>query len=382
MQKSSALRRTVIFAGTSDRFVPKLLRSIQEDRYEPISIDVLVKVNQSGQPNAMMHALGDVPWPPSTNLYFYEESDSGKFFIQGAGSSDSFLIFLSQHEKVAFWSITADNAKEIILSIRALGSARVTVLCSDDEVERHAAYKTMFSKNPEKALEYRKQFKYSIEIEEAFEIVSRFMIPKHPWENMLKIGRKNTIEILPFICPFKNNYNPTIKTRSEKYKVIAFPKPSLGLSEFNRTFNLIRANLVSKNGLEISTFRNDLHPRHTYVHEDQNIVLTCYPYPISESFYHELIANADAMIIVPRGSLSITRDAVRYGLDLISANPLTPNNITLRDDFGIQLFDANTVLNVCPRRNRLSSPEALLLNQERLYAYESRSKIFFKAEFL
>ncbi len=382
MQKLGPFRKTVIFAGTGDTFVPKLLRSIQEDRYEPISIDVLVKVNKSRKPNAMIHALEDVPWPPSTNLYFYEESDSGEFFIQGAGSSDSFHDFLSRHEKIAFWSITADNAKEIILSVRALGSARVTVLCSDDEVERHAAYKTMFSQNPEKAHEYRKKFKYSIDVEQAFEIVFRFMIPKYPWKSMLEIGRKNTIELLPFICPFKNNFNPTIKPRSEKYKVIAFPKPSVGLSEFNRVFNLIRANLVSTNGLEICTFRNDLHPRHAYTHEDQNIVLTSYPYPISESFYHELIANADAMIIVPRGGMSITRDAVRYGLDLITANSLTPNNITLRDDFGIKLFDVNNVLNVCPRRNRLSSPEELLLNQERLYAYESRSKFFFRKEFL
>lgn len=323
--------RTLIVTDRADFFCPKLLASVVVDEFEPLAVDVLrfgaLRPNDS--PQAFTDQVAMQAWPPGVREFVAE--DLRHAVAPGGRSLDALL---DGYARVAVYSINPWNAPLINHLAQQWPHLPLSVICSDDEIERHWNFQRQVAEEPGREAELREAFLYPVEVGQAFEAVRRFFIGRQPWEAMLRTGRQNDLELLPWVPPILNRMPglADLPRSSSVYRVVLFPKPSVGREHFMQAARALVAGHAGR-PLEIVTFRNDL----PSLSNLEGVWLRCHPYPIDEAQYHRIIAGSHGLVIVPRGGLSTIRDAARYGLDLISAFPNTPNEHALLHDIGLTL---------------------------------------------
>ena len=311
------------------------------------------------------------PLPENVELAEVQDRDGKKLPLQK---------FLSRYEKIGILSVNPNNAALVIYLSKRFDAKQLLVLCTDDEIDRRFGYFTYLKSNPGAESDARKAFWFPPIAEEAFEAVRRFVIPEQPWKKMLCIGRRNEIEIIPYLYPIKNNIlekpEDLPSTSKSIYNLVFYPKPSLSLEHFKNSIDAFMNGWKASQALRIITFRNDMLTHQIY----NNREIRCYPYPIDELHYHQIIASCSGLVIVPRGGLSTIRDAVRYGLDIFS-DPFefSPNRITLTSELGLHLEDFYSVARVDD--GYVTSPEIKRSNKSKLEIYESRCIQWFRDEF-
>lgn len=341
MDRSS---RTLIVTDRADFFMPKLLASVALDGHEPLAVDVLRwgPARDDASPQAFTDQVAMQPWPPGVREYACDGLDQAVSPGGHTGVS-SLDALLDGYAQIAVYSVNPWNAGLINHLVAHWPQEQLSIICSDDEIERHWNYQRHAAAEPERTAardaELRAAFLYPPEVERAFEGMQRWFIGRAPWEAMLRTGRKSPITLIPHVPPILNRI-PGIHQvqRGERvYRVVLFPKPSVAREHFMAAAqSLARAAAAAGLPLEIVSFRNDM-PTLSAVDAGQGgtVWLRCHPYPIEEAMYHRIVAAAHGLVIVPRGGLSTIRDAVRYGLDLISLFPNTPNEFACRDDIGL-----------------------------------------------
>jgi hypothetical protein len=256
---------------------------------------------------------------------------------------------------------------------------QLSILCLDDEIARRHNFFSQIKINPGSESDARKACWFPAIVQDAFESIERFVIPEQPWRDMLSIGRNAQLEIVPYLLPLKNNIfvrrGDLPATSRSTYILLFFPKPSIGLEFFKKSVEMFMSGWKAKHPLRIVTFRNDLHSRVV-----NGCDIRCYPYPVNERHYHEIMASCNGMVIVPRGGLSTIRDAVRYGLDMFS-DPFdfSPNRTTLTAAIGLTLEDPRSPPDVVD--GYVTSPETKRRNMMRLGAFENKCIQWFRNEF-
>ncbi|WP_156422140.1 hypothetical protein [Paucibacter sp. KCTC 42545] len=319
--------------------MPKLLASVQLDIHEPLPIDVLRFgiIHKDKSPQDFVDQVAMLAWPRGVREYVAETLDD-----EVSTDGTNVLDLFEQYNQIAVYSVNPWNADLINRLIELYPQEKLSIICSDDEIDRHWKYQCLIRSEPnrssERDAELREKLLYPPSVEKAFEGMRRWLIGRTPWEEMLRTGRRAPIEILPHIPPILNRI-PGLQDveRSESvYRIVLFPKPSVGKDHFLEAARKI----VQENktlALEIVSFRNDMPTLSLIDAGTRPVWLRCYPYPIYEDMYHRIIAASHGLVIVPRGGLSTIRDAVRYGLDLISIFPNTANELAVTADIGLLL---------------------------------------------
>ena len=354
----STRRRTLIVTNRADFFVPKLLASVAVDRWEPLPIDVLrygpVPVETS--PQAFTDQVPMQPWQPG--VVEFSADSLGSPVLPGGGTLDALL---DRYDQIAVYSVNPDNADLINHLVAHYPQEQLSVICSDDEIERHWNYQRHAAletqRSPARDAELRTAFMYPPAVAQAFEGVRRWFIGRAPWETMLRTGRQAPIELVPHVPPILNRMPglEAVARSAQVYRVVLFPKPSVGREHFVQAARRIAQTVAREQGLavEIVSFRNDM-PTLCAADDgaagDPPVWVRCHPYPIDEAMYHRIVAGAHGLVLVPRGGLSTIRDAVRYGLDLVSLYPNTPNELAVTADMGLALTPLDAL--------RIDGPEA------------------------
>lgn len=328
--------RTLIVTDRADFFIPKLLASVTVDEHEPLPVDVLRygPVRTDASPQAFTDQVPMLRWPPGVREFCAD--GLGAEVQPGVVTLDKLL---DRYGQVAVYSVNPWNADLINHLVARWPQGHLSIICSDDEIERHFNYQRYAAaeadSTPARDAELRAAFLYPPAVEAAFEGMRRWFIGRAPWEAMLRTGRRSPIELIPHLPPILNRIGGLEEvTRSDRvYRVVLFPKPSVGRDHFNAAAQtLARAAAASGLPLEIVSFRNDMPTLSAVEVDGRKVWLRCHPYPIDQAMYHRIVAAAHGIVIVPRGGLSTIRDGVRYGLDLISLLPNTPNEFACRDD--------------------------------------------------
>lgn len=345
--------RTLIVTDRADFFMPKLLASVAVDGFEPLAVDVLRwgPARADASPQAFTDQVAMLAWPPGVREYSCDGLDQAVSPGDHAGAM-SLDALLDGYAQIAVYSVNPWNAALINHLVAHWPQEQLSIICSDDEIERHWNYQRHAAAEPqrtaERDAELRAAFLYPPEVEQAFEGMQRWFIGRAPWEAMLRTGRKAPITLIPHVPPILNRMaGIEAVVRGERvYRVVLFPKPSVAREHFMAAAqSLARAAAAAGLPMEIVSFRNDM-PTLSAVQageggqggqgsQGSTVWLRCHPYPIDEAMYHRIIAAAHGLVIVPRGGLSTIRDAVRYGLDLISLFANTPNEFACRDDIGL-----------------------------------------------
>lgn len=363
--------RTLIVTDRADFFMPKLLASVAVDGWEPLPIDVLRwgEVRADASPQAFTDQVPMQPWPPGVREYF---CDSLGGVVRPGGLP--LEQWLDSYAQIAVYSVTPWNADLINRLVEQRPPEQLSVICSDDEIERHWNYQRHAINEPERTPErdemLRAAYLYPPSVQSAFEGVRRWFIGRKPWSSMLRTGRESEIELIPHIPPILNRITgiENVPRGERVYRVVLFPKPSVGRQHFmTAAQTLAQAAVAQQLPIEFVSFRNDL-PTLSRVELPEAaasgappVWLRCHPYPIDEAMYHRIIAGAHGLVIVPRGGLSTIRDAVRYGLDLISPFANTPNEFACRDDLGLTLTapEEMTIGGSAAQARRQANREAL-----------------------
>lgn len=342
--------RTLVVTDRADFFMPKLLASVALDGFEPLPIDVLRygAVRDDASPQAFTDQVPMLAWPPGVREFSADGLDAA---VQPGGEPLDAL--LARYAQIAVYSVNPWNADLINHLVDRWPQDRISIICSDDEIERHWNYQRHAAAEPARTAgrdaELRAAFLYPPAVEQAFEGMRRWFIGRAPWEAMLRTGRRSPIELIPHVPPILNRIAglENVARGGQVYRVVLFPKPSVAREHFLAAAQtLARAATASGLPLEIVSFRNDMPTLSPVDGGGTTVWLRCHPYPIDEAMYHRIVAAAHGLVIVPRGGLSTIRDAVRYGLDLLSLFPNVPNEFACRDDIGLQF----------------TPPEALSLN--------------------
>ncbi len=371
---SSSSRRTLIVTDRADFFMPKLLASVALDGWEPLPIDVLRygAPRAESSPQAFTDQVAMQPWPPGVQEFSADGLDSK--VVPGDSGLDAWLDGYGQ---IAVYSVNPWNADLINHLVARYPQEQLSVICSDDEIERHWNYQRHAAQEPQRSAErdaeLRAAFLYPPAVEQAFEGMRRWFIGRTPWEAMLRSGRRAPIELIPHVPPILNRMPGLhgVARSAQVYRVVLFPKPSVGREHFLQAARRIAQTVARERGLpvEIVSFRNDMP---TLSSADEGgadgaapVWLRCHPYPIDEAQYHRIVAAAHGLVLVPRGGLSTIRDAVRYGLDLVSLYPNTPNELAVTADMGLALTPLEALCIASPEASqRRSANRAALARYE------------------
>ncbi len=333
-------RRTLVITDRADFFIPKLLASVALDAYEPLPIDVLRYGfrRRENSPYAFTDQVPMLQFPQGVREFTAETLDGLDALFEGYG-------------QIAVYSVNPGNANLINHLVARYPQEQLSIICSDDEIERHWRYQNYAANEPnrtaERDAELRSSFLYPPAVEQAFEGMRRWFIGRRPWETMLRKGRHAPLELIPHVPPILNRIAglQDVARSDSIYRVVLFPKPSVGREHFKHAARSIAKAGVDKR-IEIVSFRNDM-PTLSQVDGGEAgsppVWQRCYPYPIDEASYHRVIAAAHGLVLVPRGGLSTIRDAVRYGLDLVSMFPNTPNELAVTKDMGLRLTDIHSL---------------------------------------
>lgn len=365
-------RRTLIVTSRDDFFIPKLLDSILGPAQPPLPIDVL-RFGPSTTPDSPQAFAGQVAmpgWPPGVR-----EFSAASLHHAVAPTGQSLDGLLDGYDRVAVYSVHPDNA-DLILHVRARHPhVAFSVICSDDEIERHWNYQRLARQQPEQDALWRQRCLYPDAVQRAFEATPRFFIGRQPWAAMLRTGRTAPLSVVGWVPPIVNRVADFVApARADHvYRLVLFPKPSVRQDAFLEAARQIaRAHRAAP--LEMVSFRNDM-PTLSNI---DGLWLRCHPYPLDEVAYHRAIAGSHGLAIVPRGGLSTIRDAVRYGLDLVSFDADSPNALTLGEDIGIELAPLHA-LSLTAHAARAPQRAA---NQARLARYEADAVRAFCREYL
>jgi len=154
------------------------------------------------------------------------------------------------------------------------------------------------------------------------------------------------------------------------YVLMLHSKPSLPRQEVLAQLNALLHRWQVDRPLRVVLIRNDMASTPMALPNGYGQAeLRVYPYPLPESMYFGLMAGCHGMVLVPRGGMTSTRDAIRLGLDIFDdGSEFSPNRMTLRDEMGLHLNGPApiTVLH----GGHVNTPAQREGNQRRLAAYE------------
>lgn len=363
--------RTLIVTDRADFFMAKLLRSVVMDEYEPLPVDVLRygPAPSTAHPQAFSDQVAMRPWPAGVR-----EFSAHDLHHAVAPTGQSLDSLLDGAARVAVYSVNPGNADLINHLVERWPQLPLSVICSDDEIERHWNYQRRMADAPQQQAQWRQAFLYPESVERAFEGVKRWFIGRMPWEQMLRTGRRSDLTLIPWVPPILNRMPglADVTRPADRLRIVLFPKPSVTREAFVQAARTLTAALPGQR-LEIVSFRNDL----PTLSQIEGAWVRCWPYPVDEVQYHRVVAGAHAMVAVPRGGLSTLRDAVRYGLDLVSLYPNTPNELSLQADMGLTLTPPEG-LRASPDDDALQRRQR---NRARLAAYEFAAVAAFRQEY-
>jgi hypothetical protein len=325
-----SVARTLIVTTRDDFLIGRVLRTVALDEFEPLPIDVLRFGEMPPQDKTAIFINGTLPmpaWPCGVREFVVETLDQK---VAPTGWSLDDLI--QRYARVAVMSIHPGNALIINHLLERHPDKPLSVICNDDEIDRYYLYQQQIAQAPERESYFRSILLYSPEVERAFEGVRRFFLGRNPWEMMLRTGRQNEVELVPWMQPLINKIPrvSTVERRDDIYTVILFLRPSVSLDSVQEFGKRIAAGNRGR-PINMVTFRNDL----PTLSEIDGISLRCYPYPLNELGYHQVIAQSHGVVMNPRGAISTLRDAVRYRLDLITPIDGVINHIFFSRDIGV-----------------------------------------------
>lgn len=365
--------RTLIISNPTDFFVGKILAAIACDRYEQLPIDVLrfgPKPADEIKGMAMHEAVPMPAWPNGVREFSIETLGDRVTPID-----QSLEAFVAGYARVGVLSLNPWNVDIVRHLIDNFPQLPLSVICMDDEIDRHFLYQRAVAADPSREAESRLALHYSTEVQETFEKVSRFFINPRPWEMMLRTGRKNDLTLIPWLPPLINHIEDMGEVRRSNhcYNVVLFVKPAVLMPQFQDIARMIAAGNRDR-PVQIVTFRNDL-PTQS---EIDGVPVRCYPYPIDEIAYHRIIAACHGVVINPRGGMATIRDAVRYKLDVITPMLNMINHIVLAADVGLEFTDIGDL--------RLDDPDGAIArrrakNSSALGRYEFDAIAAFRREY-
>lgn len=349
-------RRTLVCTYAEDKFIVRLLDTVQRDTDDAFDLDVLVYRDASAhgtaaQPSALAHR-----YPPGVRV-FQLSAELGPDGAQAMHARLQVLDrqghpvataadFLCGYQRFAVWSIGRANAALLQWLSAHHGRERVMVLVSDDEIDlRHKAQQYLATGRADLAAIAHERFPPAME--QAFEAVRHFWIVRDPWEQMLRQQRRSDLVMHQMILPI--NSAPArvrdVQPPDDAYVLMLHPKPSLPRDVAFAQLEAFIARWQVDRPLRVLTLRNDMGSGVLPLPGGRGQVqLQVYPAPLPLHFYYELMAGCHGLMLVPRGGMTSTFEAVRMGMDLFDdGTPFSPNRSQLRNCLGLHVHGLDSV---------------------------------------
>jgi hypothetical protein len=123
------------------------------------------------------------------------------------------------------------------------------------------------------------------------------------------------------------------------------PKPSLPRDMAMAQLEAFIARWQVDRPLRVLTLRNDMGSSQLPLPGGRGQVqLQVYPAPLPLHFYYELMAGCHGLVLVPRGGMTSTFEAVNMGMDLFDdGTPFSPNRSQLRHCLGMHVHGLDAV---------------------------------------
>lgn len=388
-----ARRRTLLCTNSADPYVARLLATLRWDAFEPLDIDVLHYSTGGASDAPAQRAARAARYPAGVRVFELATTpgaDGLRVLDPAAPVCDSAGQpitpcgdFFDGYQRFAVWSLEPANARLLQWLCATQGRERVAVLVADNEVDlRWRALQYLDSGNP--ALQASARQHHPEAMEQTYDAVRHFVVARQPWETMLRHRRGADLVVHPCLLPIKNDLAPTagVLPPDDAYVLMLHPKPSLPRDEVMAQLQQWLQRWQVDRPLRILTLRNDLATGPLPLADGRGRAeLRVFPYPVPERLYFGLLAGCHGLVLVPRGGMTSTRDAVRLGLDIFDDGAgFSPNRVTLRDELGLHVHGAGPITAL--HGAHVGTPAQRLANQRRLADYERAAVARLRQDFL
>ena len=162
-----------------------------------------------------------------------------------------------------------------------------------------------------------------------------------------------------------------VQRPADRYVLMFHPKPSVPRDAFLAQVQAFLARWQLPQPLLLLALRNDVASGPLPdAASGAKAELRAWPVPLPEHIYFELMAGCHGLVLVPRGGMTSTRDAVRMGLDILDdGSDFSPNRVTLRDELGLHLQPVAPMTQL--HGGLLNTPRQRADNHRRLVDYEA-----------
>lgn len=373
-------RRTLLCTLQGNKWVARLLHSLRLDEFEAFEVDVLAYSNPL-EPDAGTRAAD--PLPPGVRSFRLQTQDGPRgvrevdpqapvLDAQGstAGTLDSFV---DGYEQVVVWSIDIGNAGLLQWLAATRGRERFSVVISDNEIDLRWRVLGMAASQDEAAGQALLARYHPPALEQAYDSVRHVHMARLPWEAMLRLQRRADLVVHPVLAPIRNDLAPLrpVQRPADRYVLMFHPKPSLQRDAFLAQVQAFLARWQLPQPLLVLALRNDVASGPLPdAASGARAELRAWPVPLPEHIYFELMAGCHGLVLVPRGGMTSTRDAVRMGLDILDdGSDFSPNRVTLRDELGLHLQPVGPMCQL--HGGQLNTPRQRADNHRRLVDYEA-----------
>lgn len=209
-------------------------------------------------------------------------------------------------------------------------------------------------------------------------------LARRPWEELLRWHRKSDLQVHPLLLPIKNDLSRArgVRPPDDRYVLMLHPKPALPRDEAMAWLEGFLQRWQVDRPLQVLTLRNDLASCTLPLPGGRGqATLRVFPVPLPEPWYFELMAGCHGLVLVPRGGMTSTREAVRLGLDLFDDGAdFSPNRSTLRDGLGLHIQGGEPITVL--RDGHVGTPAQRGRNQQLLARHEHAAVAAFRSAFL
>ena len=243
--------------------------------------------------------------------------------------TEDFCTWINAFDRIIFESINLDNEK-IIRSIQ--NREKIHIILTDDEIHRRSLFheKLLQADSPDKILQLRRELKYSLGVQEAFEHAYNFFIKGDIWREYFLQKRKSTYKWTNSAMPFE--YEPALNqmqlASQKSISICLAPKPQYPADVYiSRSLSTVQ-NIVGykKNA---GNFEFIIPIDHGWAIQNNSPLKIDFLPPTSRSDFYSKISKCNFMLLNQRGGLGAIFQFIR-GSRLILSDSISNIGINFR----------------------------------------------------
>lgn len=254
--------------------------------------------------------------------------------------TEEFRAWINVFDKIIFESINLDNEK-IIRSIQ--DRKKIHIILTDDEINRRSLFyeKIRETDSPDKIQHIRRELKYSLGVEEAFEHSYNFYIGGNIWEEYFLQKRKSTYKWINSIMPFEYELALSqIQSDSQMaISVCLAPKSQYPADAYiKRSLSTVKNIITHKKNTLDCEFIIPI-DQNWKIQNNSPIKINFLP-PTNRSNFYSKVSKCNFILLNQRGGVGLIFQFIRGGrLVLSDATSRNGINYQILKDMKIKIID-------------------------------------------